>query len=125
MVDSDSSCGRFQGDATRRVDGSWVDRPDEPAGCVMVQYRAAMAARHDHEAAIVEAHVVDHDANREDVIVGMRVESPVLVPLNGAAATRWLHVHLCALVAKVGTNELRDDAQSSVDRASQRRRPDC
>ena len=44
---------------------------------------AAVAARHHQHRAVVWREVIDHDAHRRQVVIGVRVKSPVLVPLHG------------------------------------------
>jgi len=65
-----------------------VHRAHEVAVLVVVADRTAMRARHDHQAAVFHPHIVDGDANREHVVIGVRVERPVLVPFDRAAELR-------------------------------------
>jgi hypothetical protein len=59
----------------------------------------------DEERTVVERHVVEHHADREDVVVGVRIERPVLVPLDRGAVSRRLHVELRALEAEIRTDQ--------------------
>ncbi len=65
-----------------------VHRAAEHAIGVVVEGRTLVAARNDHQRAVLHSHVVEHDANRREVVIGMRVERPVLVPLHRARQIR-------------------------------------
>ena len=71
-----------------------VDRSSEHAVHRVVQHRAAMRARDHHQRAVLFVHVLKHQPEGEQVVVGVRIERPVLVPLDGAAAAGTLGVQL-------------------------------
>lgn len=52
---------------------------------VVIEDRPAVGARYDHERAVVVGRVVEHDADGEHVVVRVRIERPVLVPLDRGA----------------------------------------
>jgi hypothetical protein len=68
-----------------------------------------MRAGRDQHRAVFEVAVVQQDANREDVVIGVRVERPILVPFHRRAVLRRLHVQLGAVEAQAGTQELCED----------------
>jgi hypothetical protein len=50
-----------------------------------------VAARHDHHRTVLHISIVDHDADRGEILVGVRVERQILVPLDrGAIAGRHM-----------------------------------
>ena len=89
----------------RRIDGA----AETPVG-VMVPDGAGMALRHDEERPVLEGAVVEHDADGEQVVVGVGIERPVLMPLDRRAVARRLHVELRAVEPDAGADELLDDA---------------
>jgi hypothetical protein len=81
----------------------------EAASRMMIEGRAVVAARHDHQRAVVEVAVVEIDAGRQDVVIGMGIEGPVLMPFDGRAVARRLHVELAAMLADRRPEQLRQD----------------
>ena len=71
-----------------------VHRAAEIAVGVMVEHRAGMRARHHHQRAVLLRRVVQQHADCEHVVVGVRVEGPVLVPFDGRAVARGFQVDL-------------------------------
>src|SRR6266436_6668104 len=60
-----------------------VHRAAEPSvRAMMVVDRPLVAARHDHHRTVLHVDIVDHDADRGEILVGVRVERPILVPLD-------------------------------------------
>ena len=49
---------------------------------VVIVRGAAMAARYHQQRAVVARAVVEHHAHREEIVVGVRIEGPVLMPLD-------------------------------------------
>ena len=86
-----------------------VYRPKEAAVGVMVEGRAAMRAGQHHQRAVVDVAVVEIDAGRQHVVVGVWIECPVLVPFDRRAVARRLHVELAAVLADGRPQELRQD----------------
>src|SRR5262249_52524855 len=66
------------------------------------------AAWQDHQWAVLRRHIVEHDADGQQIVVGVRIEGPVLVPLDGGAIAGRLHVELAAMQAQVRADELLD-----------------
>ncbi len=60
---------------------------------------------------LVVVDVVEHDADRRQVVVGVRVERPVLVPLDRRAVARGLEVELADVEADRGSPELLEHRQ--------------
>ena len=88
-----------------------VDAAAERAVAVMVEHGAPVRARHGHHRAVVFAHIVQIDAERQARVVGMGVEGPVLVPFHRRAETRGLHVELAVVDADVGAEQRLDGIQ--------------
>jgi hypothetical protein len=82
--------------APRRVHGA-----AEPALRVVVEDRAAVRAGDDQQRAVLLLHVVHHHADGGQVVVGVRVEGPVLVPLHRRPEAGRLHVELRRVEADV------------------------
>ena len=68
----------------------------------MVEHRPAMAAGNDHQRTVLHLHVVQHHADGGEVVVGVRVERPILVPFHCRAEAGRLHVQLGRVEADVG-----------------------
>ena len=62
----------------------------------MVVHGPLVRAGEDLQRAVVGVHVVEQDADREHVLVGVRIERPILVPLHRRAVLGGFHVHLAA-----------------------------
>ena len=77
-----------------------VDRAAESSvGAMMIVDRALMAARDHQHRAVFRGEIVEHDADRGEVVVGMRVERPILVPFDRGAVTGRFHVELAGIQA--------------------------
>ena len=86
----------------RQVDVAFlrVHRAAEPSvRAVMVVDRPLVAARHDHHRAVLHVDIVEHDADRGEILVGVRVERPILVPFDRRAIAGRLHVELAGVEA--------------------------
>ena len=96
VVDGDAARGGGERDRAREVDrGAFeVDAAAERPVRVVVVDRAAVAPGEHHHRAVPVVHVVEEDADREHVVVRVRVEGPVLMPFDGRAVARRLEVHL-------------------------------
>ena len=82
--------------ASGRIDGA-----AEAAVGMVVVGRAEVRAGQDHQRAVVHVAVVEVDAGRQHVVVGMRIERPVLVPFDRRAVAGRLHVELAAIEADI------------------------
>jgi hypothetical protein len=51
----------------------------------MIVYRAQMAAWDHHHRTIIDRAIVEHDADGREIVVGVRIERPVLVPYSTGA----------------------------------------
>ena len=65
----------------------------------MVVDRAEMAARDHHHRAVLEVAIVEHDADRGEIVIGVRIKRPILVPFDRRAITSRLHVELAGVEA--------------------------
>jgi hypothetical protein len=89
---------------------------------MMVVDRPLVAARHDHHRTVLHIDIVDHDANRGEILVGVRVERPILVPFDGRAIAGRLHVELAGVETQAAPqigqqfNDLGVAAGAHVDR---------
>ncbi len=84
-------------------------RADEHAVLVMIEDGPLMAAGHDQQRAVLLRHVVKHDPQHAEIVVGVGVVRPVLMPLDGVAAAARLQVELQPVVADGGAHELLQD----------------
>ena len=73
-----------------------VDRAAKRPETVVVVHRPAVRTGQHLQRAVVGIHVVEQDADRQDILIGVRVERPVLMPLHRGAVLRRLHVDLAA-----------------------------
>ena len=73
-----------------------IDGAAERAVAVVIVYRTPVGARQHQQRTVVGIHVVEQDADGQHVLVGVRIERPVLVPLHGRAVVGGLHVDLAA-----------------------------
>src|SRR6516225_2786420 len=77
-----------------------IDRAAEPAvRAVMVVYRALMAARNHHHRTVPDLAIVEHDAHGSEIVVGVRIKGPVLMPLDRSPVPSRLHVELAGIEA--------------------------
>src|SRR5262245_50270191 len=90
------------------------DRTDKRAVLVMVEHRAAMRAGDREQTAVFEQHIVDRHADRQQVVVRVRVERPVLVPFDRAAELWRFHVELVAVGPDGWANQLSDDVEDAL-----------
>ena len=60
-----------------------IDRAHEDAVLVVIQNGPAVRAGQHEEAAVLERAVVQGEARCQQVIVGMRIEGKILMPLHG------------------------------------------
>ena len=58
-----------------------------------------MAAGDHHHRAVLEVAIVEHDADRGEIVIGVRIKRPVLVPLDRRAITGRFHVELAGVEA--------------------------
>lgn len=82
---------RLADDRPRRRDihalGLQVDGATKDAPLVVVVNGSPVASRDNQQRAAVHIHVVDENADGDDVVVGVRMERPILMPLDGGAST--------------------------------------
>ena len=86
VVDRDAAGGADAGPGGGEVDVGrlGVDRPAERAVRMVLVDGALVAARHAEQRAVLDGAVVHHHADGGEIVIGVRVEGPVLVPLHGA-----------------------------------------
>ena len=114
VVEGDGAGRAFEGDRVALhipVELGGFDGAGEVAafGVVVVVNLALVRAGHDQQRAVLLVAVVEQDAGGEQVVVGVGVEGPVLVPLDGRAVLRLLHVELVVLQPHVGADQSGDD----------------
>ena len=95
-------------------------RADPHVAVVQVEERAVVAARHESDLAHAWLDVFEEDADREEVVVGVRPELDVLVPLHLFPTARRLEVQLRVVELHVGSDEIDHDVD---DRGGGRERP--
>ena len=61
-------------------------------GAIVIQNRALMRSRNDLKRPIFFRDILQKDTEGQHVVVGMRIECPVLVPLDSSPAARRLCV---------------------------------
>ncbi len=74
----------------------------------MVPDRPLVAARDDQHRPVLHVDIVEHDADGGEVVVGVRVECPVLVPFHRRAETSRFHVQLAGVEADAAPEILQD-----------------
>ena len=74
---------------------------------MMVVNRPLVRTRDNHQRAIIGGAVLDHDADREQVVVGVGVKSPVLVPLDLGIGAGVFEVQLGMIEAHGAAEQLR------------------
>ena len=89
-----------------------------------------MAAGNDHQRAVLHRHVVEHHADGGEVVVGVRIERPVLMPLHRRAEAGAFHVQLGGVEADIRApqvlqhgDDLRMADQRGIGRMVQMRAP--
>src|SRR5579871_3730121 len=109
-----------------------VDRAAEACvRAVMVVGRPQMAAGKHHHRSVVRVAAVEHDADRGQIVVGVRVEGPVLVPFDGRPIAGRFHIELAGVKPDRTPQipEHRDDCRVTgglgIDRVMQVRRLDA
>ena len=65
-----------------------------------------MTSGHDHKRPVLDLHVVHHHADGGEIVVGVGIEGPVLVPFHGRAETGGLHVELRRVEADIRPPEV-------------------
>ena len=113
MVDRDAASAQQDRYSVAGVEifvGHRADK-DAPLLVVVIQHRPFMRTGNDHERAILYRHLVDADADGQQIIVGVGIEGPILVPFHRAAKGRIFEVELVAIGAQVGADQLADNLQ--------------
>ena len=94
----------------RRLHGA----AEAAVGAVVVEGRAAVAARQHHQRTVLLGGIVEQHAHGEQVVVGVRIEGPVLVPLHRRAVLGRLQVELASrAAARRSARAARDSTASS------------
>ena len=65
----------------------------------MIVNRTLMAARDHHHRTVLDPAIVEHDADRHEIVVGVRIKGPILVPFNRRTIAGRLHVQLARIEA--------------------------
>ena len=73
---------------------------------VVVQNRSLVRTRNDLQRAIFLSDIFQKDAEGQHVVIGVGIEGPVLMPLDGSTATRSLCIQFGCLQYRVWANEL-------------------
>ena len=71
-----------------------------------------MASRDNHQTTIDQHHVIHADAHGQQVVVGLRIEGPILVPFHRASALWRFHVQLAAVGANARPDQVCHDIQN-------------
>ena len=71
-----------------------IHRPTEHAIGMVIERRALVTAGNDHQRPVLNRHVIEHHAHRRQIVVGVRVERPVLMPLHRRSEPGAFHVQL-------------------------------
>ena len=62
-----------------------INRAAEAAAGAMMIMPVLMAAKYHHYRSVLDAAIVEHNADRCEIVVGTRVDGPVLVPFDRRA----------------------------------------
>ena len=133
MVDADAAgrpgAGHRLGEVD--VDLGRVHGAAEHAVAVVVVDRPLVAAGHAQQRAVLDLAIVHHHADGAQIVVGVRIERPVLVPLDRGTVAGGLHVQLRRVEADRRAHQLlqhRQDVRVThhriIDRVMQMRRLD-
>ena len=96
------------------------ERADPHVAVVQVEQRPVVAAGHESDLTHARLDVFEEDADREQVVVGVRPELDVLVPLHLFPTARRFEVELRVVELHVGPDEVDHDVD---DRRRRRERP--
>ncbi len=88
-------------------------RADEDAVLVMVIEGTFMRARNNQQRSVFKPHIIKGDADGQQVVVGVGVEGPVLVPFDRAAELGRFHIQLVAVSPYAGADQLLDNVQDA------------
>ena len=61
---------------------------------VMIPYEPLVRAGQGEHRAVIVGDIIEHDADRQHVVIAVRIEGPVLMPFHGPAAAEWLEIDL-------------------------------
>ena len=87
---------------------------DKHAVLMMAGQLCFMRTRHHQHTAVLFAHHVDGNANRQQVVVGMRIKCPILVPFHRCAVPFRFHVQLVAIAAYTLADQLLNNVQDAI-----------
>ena len=94
------------------LDDVGIDQAREAAVfAMMIPDLAGMRARRHQHRSVGEVAIVQQHADREHVVIGVRIERPVLMPLHRRAVLCRLHVELGAVQPQAGTDQLLEDVE--------------
>ena len=115
VVDGDPTSGQFHLLGCGIVEIGVRHGADEVSVLVMIENGTLVRTGDDEQATIGLRHLVDADADGEQVIIRVRVERPVLVPFHGAARFGAFDIEFVAVVAHTRrAHQLRDDVEDLV-----------
>ena len=77
----------------------------EVAVGMVIEDLAAMRAGDHEQWTILLAAIIEQHTDGQDVVIGVGIEGPVLMPFDGSAKACRLHVELRAVQADVGTEQ--------------------
>ena len=101
------------------------DAAHEHAILMVIPCLALVTARNKHQRPVFHRHVVQRYAHFEQVVVGVRIESPILVPLHGGSVTAVFHIEFVVVIPKISPKQAFHNIQnwsvagvSSINRVS-------
>ena len=90
------------------------DRTSKNPVQMMIQNRSPVRTRNDEKAAIFFRHIIDANPDGQQVVIGKRIPSPILMPFHWAAKTTGLHVQLITVGPNGWSNKLGNDIENFV-----------
>ncbi len=75
----------------------------------MVENLTPVSARKHHQRPVVGSDIIEHDADRQHIVIGVRIEGPVLMPFDRRAAAGGLGVEFGGLQQHAVTKQLAQD----------------
>ena len=112
VMDCDAACFYHYGYSAFVAKGRVGYGAAEMAVEVMVVHGAFVRAGDDEQGAIFFCHVIHHYAHGEQIVVGVRIKCPVLVPFYRAAVAGLFHVEFVAIAPQTVSDQLRYDSQN-------------
>ena len=94
------------------LNGLRINEPGKAAVlAVMVPDLAGMRAGRDQHRAVGKVGIVEQHADRKNVVIGVRIKRPVLMPFNRRSVMRRLHVELGAVQPQTGPNQFLENVE--------------